>query len=296
MAGRTGVLTLTATLLPARARPFLGRLGIAAVPFVLWAAYALAFAGHVAFRAVGDEVFTWRSLAATESPVLGVSASDWLQSRFYGDGSYFLDRLATGLHVVWFAYPLVIGVTLTMWRRRRLLEYLAWLALCWYLADFGFLILPVIPPWMDDPALPRILLERGWIEYASLDSNPVAAFPSLHACIPLAVALFLWFRVPGARWAAVASGVIAFLTGAAVVYLGEHWVLDVVAGWALAGFVAWLFVSKHVRAVVHRIPGDPLLRIQQLDARLADLGYGTLPTASEAACDPADADSERRAA
>jgi membrane-associated phospholipid phosphatase len=266
------------------------------VPFLLWAAYALAFAGHVAFRAVGDEVFTWRSLAATEAPVFGVSASDWLQSRFYGDGSYFLDRLATGLHLFWFAFPLVIGVALTVWRRRRLLEYLAWLTLCWYVADFGFLLLPVIPPWMDDPALQRILLERGWIEYASLDSNPVAAFPSLHAGIPLAVALFLWFRVPGARWAAAVSAVVALLTGAAVLYLGEHWLLDVVAGWALAGFVAWLFVSRSVRTAIHRIPGDPLLRIQQLDARIADLGCGTVSTASEAASDPGDPPSGRRAA
>lgn len=293
MAGRTGILTLTAAL-PARARPFLGRLGIAAVPFVLWAAYALAFAGHVAFRAVGDEVFTWRSLAPTESPILGMSASGWLQTR--GLDSFVLDRLATGLHLVWFAFPIIVGVALTAWRRCRLLEYLAWLTLCWYLADFGFLVLPIIPPWMDDPALPRILLERGWIEYAGLDSNPVAAFPSLHACIPLAVGLFLWFRVPGARWAAVASGVLAFLTGAAVVYLGEHWVLDVVAGWALAGLVAWLFVSPRVRAALHRIPGDPLLRIQQLDTRIAGLGCATVPTAREAASDPAPAHPEQRAA
>lgn len=284
-------MPLTAAM-PARARPFLGRLRIAAVPFLLWAAYILAFVGHVAVRAVGDEVFAWRSLAATESPILGTSASGWLQTR--GLESYVLDRLATGLHLIWFAFPIVVGVALTVWRRIRLFEYFGWLTVCWYLADFGFLVLPVIPPWMEDPALQRTLLERGWIEYAALDSNPVAAFPSLHAGIPLAVGLFLWFRVPGARWAAVASGVVALLTGAAVVYLGEHWVLDVVAGWALAGFVAWLFVSRRVRDVIHRVPGDPLRRTQQLDARIADLGhFTTAPPADEP---PAEALPEPRAA
>lgn len=292
MAGRTGVLTLTATL-PARARPFLGRLGIAAVPLLLWTAYTLVFVGHVAFRAVGDDVFTWRSLAATESPILGMSASAWLQTR--GLESYVLDRLATGLHLVWFAFPIIVGVALTVWRRGRLLEYFGWLTVCWYVADLGFLALPVIPPWMDDPGLRRVLLDRGWIEYAALDSNPVAAFPSLHASIPLAVGLFLWFRVPGARWAAVASGVIAFLTGAAVVYLGEHWVLDVVAGWALAGLVAWLFVSPRVRAALHRIPGNPLWRAQQLDARIADLAHVTAPPVAEEGTG-AEAPPESRAA
>lgn len=284
-------MPLTATL-PARARPFLGRLRIAAVPFLLWAAYILAFVGHVAVRAVGDEVFAWRSLAATESPILGTSASGWLQTR--GLESYVLDRLATGLHLIWFAFPIVVGVALTVWRRARLFEYFGWLTVCWYLADFGFLVLPVIPPWMEDPALQRTLLERGWIEYAALDSNPVAAFPSLHAGIPLAVGLFLWFRVPGARWAAVASGVVALLTGAAVVYLGEHWVLDVVAGWALAGFVAWLFVSRRVRDVIHRMPGDPLRRTQQFDARIADLRHFTTPRPADEP--PAEALPERRAA
>lgn len=292
MAGRTGVLALSTTL-PARARPFLGRLGIAAVPFLLWAGYALVFVGHVAFRAAGDELFTWRSLAVTESPILGMSASGWLQTR--GPESYVLDRLATGLHLVWFAFPIVVGVALTVWQRARLFEYFGWLTVCWYLADFGFLALPVIPPWMDDAGLRRVLLDRGWIEYAALDSNPVAAFPSLHACIPLAVGLFLWFRVPGARWAAMASGVIAFLTGAAVIYLGEHWVLDVVAGWALAGLVAWLFVSARVRAALHRIPGDPLSLVHRLDAKIANLGRLTVPSVAEEGSG-ADVRPERRAA
>lgn len=285
-------MTLTATL-PARARPFLGRLGIAAVPFLLWAAYILAFVGHAAFRAVGDEVFTWRSLAPTESPILGMSASGWLQTR--AAESYVLDRLATGLHLAWFAFPIVVGVALTVWRRDHLFEYFGWLTVCWYVADVGFLALPVIPPWMDDAGLRRVLLDRGWIEYAALDSNPVAAFPSLHACIPLAVGLFLWFRVPGARWAAVASGVIAFLTGTAVVYLGEHWVLDVVAGWALAGLVAWLFVSSRVSAALHRIPGDPLRLVQQLDAGIANLGHCTAPPVAEEGTE-AEFPPERRAA
>lgn len=242
------------------------------MPCLLWGAYATAFAGHAVFRSAGDEVFAWRSLERSESILLGTSASGWLQANLDGSAGDILDRIATALHLLWFAFPLVVGIAITIWCRPRLAEYLCWLTASWYFADALFLLLPVVPPWMADPGLGRTLLVRGWIEYAPLDSNPVAAFPSLHAGVPLVVGLFLWLRVDGARWAAVCSALLALATGAAVVYLGEHWVLDVLAGWAMAGVVAWLFVSPGVRAALQRIPGDPLRRVQELDARIVALG------------------------
>ncbi len=269
------------------------RLALATLPFLPWAVYAVAFVGHALFRSVGDELFTWRNLERTEAPLLGTSASAWLQANLAGSAGDVLDRIATGLHLLWFAYPVFVGIAITIGCRARLIEYLCWLTAAWYLADVLFLLLPVVPPWMADPGLERTLLAKGWIEYAPLDSNPVAAFPSLHACVPLVVGLFLWLRMPGLRWAAVGSAILALATGAAVVYLGEHWVLDVVAGWALAAFVAWLFVSRRVRSALHRIPGDPLSRVQALDARIAALGSAPV-TPSPAI--PVAPETQRRAA
>ena len=75
-----------------------------------------------------------------------------------------------------------------------------------------------------------------------------AAFPSLHAAYPLLAALALW---PVARRGAVAaafawSGMVWF----SVVYLGQHYVTDVLGGIVFAAGT-WLIMTK---VLVPRVP------------------------------------------
>jgi hypothetical protein len=56
------------------------------------------------------------------------------------------------------------------------------------------------------------------------------------------------------------------------VYLGEHWVIDVLGGWALAAGTAFLFTSRTVRRGVETLPGDPLRRLIGFNNWLMDLG------------------------
>jgi len=64
--------------------------------------------------------------------------------------------------------------------------------------------------------------------FYSRNPNLFGAMPSLHAAYPV---LVLWQVRRRLRWAATAyAALVAF----AAVYLGHHWVIDVVAGWALA--------------------------------------------------------------
>jgi membrane-associated phospholipid phosphatase len=86
-------------------------------------------------------------------------------------------------------------------------------------------------------------------------SNPVAAMPSLHAGAALLVSGFLW-PVVHRRWRAVLA-VYVVLMALALVYTGEHYVVDVVAGWATAG------VGLAVGAAAQRLrrtgpPPDPV--------------------------------------
>lgn len=61
------------------------------------------------------------------------------------------------------------------------------------------------------------------------DSNPVAAMPSLHAAVPALLALFLW---PGSQWWwRLAACGYALAMAWTLLYTGEHYVVDVVAGW-----------------------------------------------------------------
>ena len=83
----------------------------------------------------------------------------------------------------------------------------------------------------------------------TFDTNPVATMPSLHAAFP-ALVLLVAARHLGAR--AWPFGVYLALVSLAAVALGEHYLLDVLAGVALAA-VAY--------AVVYRSPrGTPAER------------------------------------
>jgi membrane-associated phospholipid phosphatase len=74
--------------------------------------------------------------------------------------------------------------------------------------------------------------KRAWTRlYDSLQGNPFAAMPSLHFGTSVMAARLLRDVGPGPGafgWA------YASTLGFGLVYLGEHYVIDLVAGWALA--------------------------------------------------------------
>jgi membrane-associated phospholipid phosphatase len=92
------------------------------------------------------------------------------------------------------------------------------------------------------PALRRIMVDvgegfwgRAWPTlYDSLGGNPWAAMPSLHLATSLMAAILLAESEPAAGW--VGWG-YAITLGFALVYLGEHYVTDLVAGAALVAGV-----------------------------------------------------------
>jgi hypothetical protein len=121
-----------------------------------------------------------------------------------------------------------------------------------------FLIFPAAPPWLASkhglvPHVYRIgyieggdspvATSKSWIE-AHLLGNPVAAVPSLHAAYATLVLLFV-YAWRGRRWAICAT---PYTIGMwfTVVYLGDHYVADIIVGlvYAIAG---WILVPKLLR-------------------------------------------------
>lgn len=215
----------------------------AALPFAAWAAYAVFFALHVVVRSYGDELLPWRSVEASDRFATGTNLPLWLQSQLYTGQTTWLERVTTGAHVLWFAAPIAVGLAITIRRRDQLVPYLIWVTAAWFVADIFFLAFPVRPPWMESSEVHRVLLSNGWLDYTGKDTNPVAAFPSLHACIPALIGLFLWSRWPEARWLAWVNFGFAVLVGFSVIYLGEHWLIDVVAG-VVTAFVVHILLSR----------------------------------------------------
>jgi PAP2 superfamily len=90
------------------------------------------------------------------------------------------------------------------------------------------------------------IVGRGWgklnlqtasalIDQGQASVNLVAAIPSLHAALTLAVAMFLWNRVHRA-WRPLLV-VYVLVMSFALVYTAEHYVIDILLGWALAAVV-----------------------------------------------------------
>src|SRR5690606_21320268 len=71
-----------------------------------------------------------------------------------------------------------------------------------------------------------------WVEQARAGVNDVAALPSLHAGFALLVSVALW-RVVRSRLLRVPLALFPVAMGLSLVYSGEHYVVDVVLGWAL---------------------------------------------------------------
>lgn len=75
-------------------------------------------------------------------------------------------------------------------------------------------------------------------------------FPSLHNAFAWALPFLFWRS--GWRRAAAGTSVVAFLISVSTLYLGIHWVTDLVAGVALAAFVTWIAVRLDFR-LDHRL-------------------------------------------
>jgi membrane-associated phospholipid phosphatase len=216
--------------------------------------------GYAAVRSLGDHLLPVHDPASIERALFGGISPHALQSALYSPDRRWLDYAGFLLYSGWFFLPLGFGLIVTVFERQRLMEYLAWLVTASYLSDVLFILFPTKPPWMDGSAS-RILLQRSFVHYTELDNNPLAAFPSLHAGLPLVIGLFFLLRCTRTRWLGWIAVLMSAFIGFDVVYLGEHWLVDVVAGYALAATVAYLFISSHLRAALHRLPGDPLGRL-----------------------------------
>jgi membrane-associated phospholipid phosphatase len=64
-----------------------------------------------------------------------------------------------------------------------------------------------------------------------IGSNDVGAMPSIHVAETWLAIFGLWFR---GRWARILGVIYGCMMMFAVVYLGEHWMIDVIAGFSLS--------------------------------------------------------------
>jgi membrane-associated phospholipid phosphatase len=207
-------------------------------------------------------------IAALEAALFGgVTPTTWLQDQLLSADPGSLAYTATVIHASYFFGFVLAGLGIWLVRRQLFGAYVLTLSLTFALGLAGYFALPTEPPWLvardnGAPAARRVIVEttrgtpvasavveagRAWqVDPDALgDPNPAAAMPSVHTAITAALALFL-FRVH--PLAGLAGLMYTAAMGLSLVYLGEHFVLDVAAGVACAALAAWF-----TRSVVGRI-------------------------------------------
>jgi membrane-associated phospholipid phosphatase len=158
------------------------------------------------------------------------------------------DKLLVWAHWLWFLVP---HGTVAYLLLRRPQQFARGATLTYAVFDVGvtgYWLVPTAPPWYaaelgqiggDGPAVRRMMAEHGeqfwkaaWRPlYDFLGGNPLAAMPSLHFATSVMAAHLLTDAGP---LQGVAGWTYAVTLGFALVYLGEHYLVDLLAGLALA--------------------------------------------------------------
>ncbi len=220
-----------------------------------WTPFLLLFFAYEAMRGFAAKTnFPPHDLSGMERWVFrGTIPTLVLQHDFYHPGVVGIqDIIAMFFYFMHFVLPIVIGFVFWVNSREYYWRFVAALLLMCFLAFVTYLFWPSAPPWyqlhdvvkINDQTV-RTLWGYTLVTpiYHSFNSNPFAAFPSLHAAFPALAAVYAW-----QRYRLLALGLVLWTLAVlvSIVYLGEHYVVD-----ALAGMVYVAAATMIVQAVSH---------------------------------------------
>ncbi len=179
----------------------------------------------------------------------------WMQKTFLRSDVRWYDVGGAIVYMMHFVLPVVPLAFLRVRQRTEWLSYVRRFSLTLGIAVSVFIMFPAAPPWMAAekgyfPPIQRIT-GRGWWELnlktvsRTLDRgaavlNAVAAMPSLHAGLSLLAVM--WFTRNTRTWVRIASLSYPIAMSAALVYFGEHYVIDCLIGFAVV-ITAWKLVD-----------------------------------------------------
>jgi len=177
-----------------------------------------------------------------------------LQRSFFTPGvTQWQDKAASAVYLLHFVVPWLVALLFWFRDRRYFKRYTTGIVLLSYASFLTYLLYPAMPPWLAAqhgylPSVHRIttqiMQDAGLGLKLSLPVlfsyfNPTAAVPSLHAAYPLLSAFFLIRRFPRIGVPFLLYPLLMWLS---VVYLGEHYVFDILVG-ALYAIVVYVAVE-----------------------------------------------------
>jgi membrane-associated phospholipid phosphatase len=192
----------------------------------------------------------------------------WLQSHLWrgANNLQWWDYLTWFVYLTHFFSTLIVAAILWTWAHDKFSRFATMVCVLALTGFATYALYPAVPPWLaaqhGNIGQSNRLIGLVWqhvpiAHYGSLFekgqsyANNVAAMPSLHAAYALLVTLYLWRLVP--RWGRPLLALYPPAMAFALVYSGEHYVVDCLAGWvyATASFVAVnLWFERRTRRVL----------------------------------------------
>lgn len=178
----------------------------------------------------------------------GTLPTVFLQDHLYDSGAiHWWDLAVSIVYFTHFVVPWVLAAVFYLVSRPVWVRYIRRVLLLSFAGLATYILFPAAPPWYaayydhipEDVARIatrgwELLHLRGasaWLSDAQADSNAVAAMPSLHTAFALLVVVALWPFVQ-AWWGRALLVCFPLAMTFTLVYGGEHYIVDVLAGWA----------------------------------------------------------------
>ena len=195
----------------------------------------------------------------------------WLQAHLWhgGDHMRWWDYASYGIYITHFVATPLIAALFWTFAHDRFARYASMICVLAVTGFTTYVLYPAVPPWLASqngaigPTTRTVAVVWRHIPIAHFSSvfengqhyaNNVAAMLSLHAAYALLATLVLWPIAP--RWARVLLALYPLAMTFALVYSGEHYVVDCIAGFAYALFSYGIVmaVAERRAARVNRVP------------------------------------------
>jgi membrane-associated phospholipid phosphatase len=212
-----------------------------------WLPFLVLFFGYEVMRGFAAKTgFAPHDVSPLERALFGGSLPTLaLQHWFYDPSRVAVwDVAGMVLYFLHFPLPIVVGFIFWINDRAHYWRFVSALLLMSFVAFVTYLFFPTAPPWIanHNDGVVKIIdatVNKLWGPnnyfvspiYSRLNPNKYAAFPSLHAAFPTLAAIYAWGRYRKVAYFLIPYTACVWL---AVVYLGEHYFVDVLAGVAYA--------------------------------------------------------------
>jgi PAP2 superfamily len=176
----------------------------------------------------------------------GAVPTVWLQQHLWSPGQlHWYDYGVWAVYMTHFFAVWVVAAVLWRVARARFRRYAVLTVVLTLAAFITYWAFPAQPPWLTGQGLRMASVDRivpevwGQLGVGTAQSvwengslvNTVAAMPSLHAAYPCMLLLFFW---PAGWFVRAGLALYTLAMAFTLVYSGEHFVADIVAGWAMA--------------------------------------------------------------